>query len=319
MRTLVFLSTLALTACTSNNPFFGLDTDATGSSGGSTTTAATTANPTTTEDPPTTTPPDTTTEPLTTAGPTTESPTTPVTSGSSDPGTTAIDPDTTTGVAESSSSGSSTGAELCELSKDPDFSGLLYKDDVIAECQAVNYIPGKLLKGDGPLRLATTNTGCPNEAGKGTLSIGKGYDLPLPADSPCGKLYLFRDGLDPTCDIAHFFFVANNLPYATGSFTPGQPPMNPPVALTAPVEEVLWEACCPIEAQDCCNNNMGDYSLVFPPVQDPVAPGQRIDNVPGEAGALLSIINIQDWTSAICDPNMDKNVHTSDWAAVRTK
>lgn len=310
MRTLAFF-TLTLAACSSNNPFFGLDTDTTGSSGGTTTTAATTANPTTTEDPPTTTPPDTTTEPMTTAGPTTESPTAPVTS------TTGIDPDTSTGVAESSSSsGSSTGAESCELTKNLEFSGFLFKNGVpLEQCPNVgfSYFPNtKLLKGDGPLRLGN----CTNPA-EPELSIGKGYDLPVPKDSPCGKLYLFRDGDNATCDIGHFYFLAGGAPYAAGSFTPEEPAINPPVELTMLVEEVLSQECCATDGLDCCDETLGNYSLVFPTVEDPIPPGIRIDGVPGEAGAVLSILNIQAWHAPVCDPN-EPISNARDWAAVRT-
>lgn len=309
MRTLAFF-TLTLAGCSSNNPFFGLDTDTTGSSSGGTTTAATTANPTTTEDPPTTTPPDTTTEPMTTAGPTTESPTAPVTS------TTGIDPDTSTGVAESSSSGSSTGAESCELTKNLEFSGFLFKNGVpIEQCPNVgfSYFPNtKLLKGDGPLRLGN----CTNPA-EPELSIGKGYDLPVPKDSPCGKLYLFRDGDNATCDIGHFYFLAGGAPYAAGSFTPEEPAINPPVELTMLVEEVLSQECCATDGLDCCDETLGDYSLVFPTVEDPIPPGIRIDGVLGEAGAVLSILNIQAWHAPLCDPN-EPISNARDWAAVRT-
>lgn len=313
MRTLVFLSTLALTACTSNNPFFGLDTDTTTSSSTSTSNS-TTVDPPTTTDP---TGPGTTTDTITTAGPTTESPTTPVTSSSSDPSTTTLDPDTTTGVAESSTSGSSTGAEFCELGI-TDFSGFLYqgnaKDPALLCPDPVTYFPNtKLLKGGGPLRLGScTNPPAPE------LTIGKGYDLPVPADSPCGKLYLYRDGDGPLCDISHFRFIAEQKPYAAGSFSAQQPPPNPPpAALVTLVEEVPWEPCCPMEAKDCCPEGLGDYSLAFSGIPEPILPGELVENIPGPDNTLFSVINIQTWISATCDPIV--YAHTSDWASVRTK
>ncbi len=319
MRTLAL--TLTLASCTSQNPLFGLDTETTG---GTTSASTTTATASTTEPPPPTsdpTAPGTTTDTPTSEALTTDNPSAPVTSGSSDPGTsTGVNPDTTGVVESSTGAGESTGEPACELHKPDAFDGHMYKDDVKAELcgPPLTFYGGRLLKGDGPLRFAT-NTGCPGDANKGILSLGKGYDLPLAQDGPCAKLYIDRDGPGPVCDIGHFYIVINGqIPLAAGAFTPMGPPDNPPPTLVSPVEAVLSSPCCPADAQDCCGGNFGDYSFKFPPVKDPIPPGVRVDNVPGDGGSLMSILNIQAWDSAICDPNGDKVLVVRDWAAVRT-
>ena len=72
-----------------------------------------------------------------------------------------------------------------------------------------------------------------------------------------------------------------------------------------------------MEAQDCCPEGLGDYSLVFSGIPEPILPGELVENIPGPDNTLFSILNIQTWISATCDPVV--YAHTSDWAAVRTK
>ena len=309
MRPLVL--TLTLASCTSQNPVFGLNTEGTGgsTSAGTTTAPPTTGPPTTTTDP--------TTEALTTDNPTTEAlttdnPSAPVTSGT---GT-----GTDTGVVESSTSvgesttgaGESTGDPACELKKNLDVSDALYLDGVKAQLCAKNIVTliGKLEASPDVLKFNTKATGCVGEAGKGLLTLGAGYALPVVGTSPCATLFLYRDGDGPSCDIGSFFIVSKEtaMPLASGSFTRGLDPNQPPFMLMMPLEEQN-PYCCPPEAQDCCEPEFGDYDLVFPMV-NPIHPGDP----PAEVMNSL-VLNIQNYRSSDCvDPN--NPIRRRDWAAL---
>ena len=305
MRSLAL--TLILASCTSNNPLFGLDTEGTG---GSTSAGTTTAPTSTTEPPPSTSDP---TAPGTTDSPTTEAlttdnPTVPVTSGSSDPGTsTGINPDTTTGVVENS-----TGESICALTKADEFSDFVYIEGIKAQFCAGNVVSliGKLEVSPDVLKFNTKNTGCVGESGKGLLTLGAGYALPVLGTSPCAKLFIYRDGDGPLCNIGSFFILDKDMmkPIASGSFTRGSDPNQPPFMLLNPLEE-LNPYCCPPDAQDCCKPEFGDYDLVFPAV-DPIHPGDP----PGEFMNSL-VLNIQNYRTSNCvDPN--NSLDRRDWAAL---
>ncbi|MBK9757831.1 MAG: hypothetical protein IPO88_30845 [Nannocystis sp.] len=306
--------TLTLASCTSNNPLFGLDTEGTGgtTSAGTTTAAPPTTGPASTTDP--TTPGTTTTDNPTTEALTTDNPSAPVTSSSSDPGTsTGVNADTTTGVVENSTGvGESTGEPICALTKADGFSDFVYLDGMKAQICAGNVVSliGKLEAGPDVLKFNTKGTGCVGESGKGLLTLGAGYALPVPMTSPCAKLFIYRDGDGPLCDIGTFFIISKELlmPLASGSFTRKADPNQPPFMLLDPAEEQN-PYCCPPDAQDCCKPEFGDYDLV-PPGVDPIHPGDP----PAEVMNSL-VLNIQNYRTSNCvDPN--NSLNRRDWAAL---
>lgn len=320
MRALPCCAALALAACSTQNPFFGLDTDSNSSSatdpGG--TTSAATATPTsqgpTTVDP-TSAPTTTTTEPATT-----DNPSEPLTSGTgqldtglpSDTTTTAAN---TTGDNSGSSSGdSTTGDPACMLHKDPDFDDRLRINGQLADKCAASptYFTGRLVIGLNALQFQTTATGCENESGLGLLALGSNYSLPSTKISPCAKLWLYRDGPGPACDIAQFYVIAKetNLALAVGSFSPQQPVLDPPPILVTPTPELL--PCCDAQAQMCCDDGMfGDFSLAIDNTD--VLPGETkdlmLDGMPGR------FTNIQHWQTTNCDTKEPSA--RRDWAGVR--
>lgn len=322
MRHLTYCPALLLAACTSQNPLFGLETETTtaGSSGHTTTTTPTTAGPTsnnpTTGEPPTS-------ESATGESPGTDNPSAPLTSGTGNPGTTDIDPGATTGVVDTGNistdsndtdtGDSSTGEPACMLTKNTEFDERLHVDGEPKDLCVTSpmFFHGKLMPGNGALRFNTTDTGCPGEEKLGPLSLGLNYSLPVAKDTPCAKLYLFRDGDGPGCDIAQFFIVTMN-PFETivaGSFTPEAPAMNAPEALTVP--EPVLIPCCPPEAQQCCAADFGDYALAVNGTE--VLPGKTEKVMFNENEGRL--YNIQYYESEKCIEQEPLVRH--DWIGVR--
>lgn len=313
MPRLILSTALLLTACSSSNPLFGLDpTDASGE----TTAAAATGDATTTATPtsqgPTTDP---TAEPTTEAT-STASPSEPLTSGTGLQDTTGVDPGTTgQSTSDDDTGNTSTGEMFCELYKDPDFHDILHVEgQPLAKCiNEVTYFHGKLVTGDGVLRFDTTDTpDCNSEENYGVLSLGAGYSISVPNEGKCAKLYVYRDGDGPDCDIAQFFVLQADpaMPIAIGAFTPAEPVQNPPATLVLPEPELL--PCCPAESQGCCEDAMfGDYALHVDDVT--VLPGATEDiTVNGQPGRL---INIQNWQASECLEN--KLVGRRDFVAIR--
>ena len=310
MRPLIYCVALALTACNSSNPLFGLDP--TEGTGGATTADATSDGATAAD----TSAAPTSQGPTTGEGPTTASPSEPVTSGTTDQlDTTGVDPNSTSNETNDSDiADSSTGEMFCELHKDPDFDDILRQaGQPYDQCfNSVSYFHGKLQAGGGELRFNTTGTQCDGEENLGVLSLGTGYSLTVPLESQCAKLYLYRDGKGPVCNIAQFFIVQADpsLAIAIGAFSPAQPVMNPPPSLVTPEPELL--PCCPAESQACCEQGMfGDYALnvegtlVLPGATDQIL----VDGKP----ALLA--NIQNWETGEC---LNKElVGRRDWAGIR--
>lgn len=314
MRHLPYCPALLLAACTSQNPLFGLETETDGttaaSSGHTTTTTPTTAGPTS----------PTTGEPATSESPGTGNPSEPLTS--TGPATTAVDPNTATAVDPNTTSNetndsdvnsSSTGEPACVLHTHPEFDDRLRINGLLKPVctQSPMYFHGKLMAGNDELKFNTTGTGCDGEEKYGVLSLGSNYALPILNDSPCAKLYVFRDGDGPDCDIAQFFVVVLDPieTVAVGSFTPEEPVMNGPADLGM-IEPNLMP-CCTAEAQDCCDDMLGNSSLkvdgteVLPGNTDPVVYN-------GKAGRLY---NIQYWDTRDCVADVLSRRH--DWIGVR--
>lgn len=311
MPRLIFSTALLLTACSSQNPLFGLDpTDA---SGETTAAAAATGDATTTATP-TSQGPTTAITTATTAEPTSEATST---ASPSEPLTSSTGLQDTTGhsTSDNDTGSTSTGEMFCELYKDPDFADILHVDgQPLAKCiNEVTYFHGKLVTGDGVLRFDTTDTpNCSSEEDYGVLSLGSGYSISVPNETKCAKLYLFRDGEGPDCDIAQFFVLQADppMPIAIGAFTPAKPAPNPPAALVIPEPELL--PCCPAESQGCCEDAIfGDYALHVGDVT--VLPGATADvTVDGQPGRLL---NIQHWQASEC---LEKEpVGRRDFVAIR--
>ena len=320
MRALPCCAALALAACSTQNPFFGLDTDSNSATDPSGATSAATATPTsqgpTTADPTA----DPTSAPTTTGPATTNNPSEPLTSGTGqlDTGlpsdTTTTDPNSTGASSGSSSGDSTTGDPACMLHKDPDFDDRLRFNGLLADKCAASptYFTGRLVVGFNELQFQTSGTACDSESGLGLLSLGSNYSLPSMKISPCAKLWLYRDGPGPACDIGQFYVIGKetNLPLAIGSFSPQQPVLAPPPILVTPTPELL--PCCDAEAQMCCGDGMfGDFSLAIDNTD--VGPGETkdlmFDGMPGR------LTNIQHWQTTNCITK--EPAARRDWAGVR--
>jgi hypothetical protein len=319
MRPLPYFAALTLAACTGQNPLFGLATET-----GSSSAAPTGSTATPTGDGPTSNSPTAATS--TSADATSSADTTSAVSmsGTTDrpATTTAVDPNTTTGQTDDGTTTTttttgdpaSTGEMACLLQVSPTFNDHLQMGgEPYASCNSnPTFFHGRLMAGGNELRFNTSNTGCVGEEKLGPLSLGTHYDLPVANDSPCAKLFVYRDGDAPECDIAQFIVVIPTDPpetIAVGYFTPTNPIVNRNITFK-PEAKLL--PCCPEESQECCDDGMfGDFKLtvdgedVFPGETAPV----QFDGKPGR------LANIQNWQTGDCLNNAVLARH--DWIGIR--
>ncbi len=313
MRTSGCLAAFLVAGCSAPNPFFEL-TPGDGSGVAATTEAATTQGPTTD-------PVGSISASMSDASITASDPSG-VTSGGLEPGTssgvgpgtsTGGEPGTSTGPASSTGAESSTGETQCTLQTDPDFDERLWVNGKLAaQCfGAPIYFHGKLLAGQQELRFNTSGTGCAFEENVGIISLGKGYILPVPVEGPCAKLYVYPDGPGPLCDIGRFYVLQaeNQTALVTGSFS--SPDMPPPGKVVVTPTLSLLDACCPIESEQCCDDQFGDLALTVGRVV--VGPGDAAD-FPVD-GNSVRLANIQSWQTGEC--LLKVMITRRDWAAIR--
>lgn len=244
----------------------------------------------------------------------------PVTTSGVEPGTssaasTSTGPESSTGLA-STGQESSTGEMLCSLYIDPDFDERLQVNGLIAkDCFMSQYIyTGKLLAGNQALNFITSNTGCPNESGKGTLTLGNGYAIPVNQESACIKLIINRDGPGPDCNIGNFDAIdtATSKAILTGSFSSPDANTFPSALLTPSFSDYKLNECCPLESQDCCMpEENGDLVMAVNGVA--VQPGM-VASVPVAEG-MANVLNIQHWQTPNCQ--FEQLMGRRDWVAVR--